>query len=129
MFNLDQLIEDMDLEGSPLNHRIVVAMSGGVDSSVTAALLVEAGFEVVGLTMQLYDHGKALQKKGACCAGSDINDARLVAERLQIPHYVLNYENLFQDKVMEDFAASYLRGETPIPCVRCNQTVKFTDMF
>ena len=129
MFNLDQLIEDMDLEGSPLNHRIVVAMSGGVDSSVTAALLVEAGFEVVGLTMQLYDHGKALQKKGACCAGSDINDARLVAQRLQIPHYVLNYENLFQDKVMEDFADSYLRGETPIPCVRCNQTVKFTDMF
>jgi len=129
MFNLDQLIEDMDLEGSPLNHRIVVAMSGGVDSSVTAALLVEAGFDVVGLTMQLYDHGKALQKKGACCAGSDINDARLVAQRLQIPHYVLNYESLFQDKVMEDFADSYLRGETPIPCVRCNQTVKFTDMF
>ena len=129
MFNLDQLIEDMDLGGSPLNHRIVVAMSGGVDSSVTAALLVEAGFDVVGLTMQLYDHGKALQKKGACCAGSDINDARLVAQRLQIPHYVLNYESLFQDKVMEDFADSYLRGETPIPCVRCNQTVKFTDMF
>ena len=129
MFNLDQLIEDMDLGGSPLNHRIVVAMSGGVDSSVTAALLVEAGFDVVGLTMQLYDHGKALQKKGACCAGSDINDARLVAQRLQIPHYVLNYESLFQDKVMEDFVDSYLRGETPIPCVRCNQTVKFTDMF
>ena len=129
MFNLDQLIEDMDLGGSPSNHRIVVAMSGGVDSSVTAALLVEAGFDVVGLTMQLYDHGKALQKKGACCAGSDINDARLVAQRLQIPHYVLNYESLFQDKVMEDFADSYLRGETPIPCVRCNQTVKFTDMF
>ena len=129
MFNLEQLIEDMDLGGSPLNHRIVVAMSGGVDSSVTAALLVEAGFDVVGLTMQLYDHGKALQKKGACCAGSDINDARLVAQKLQIPHYVLNYESLFQDKVMEDFVDSYLRGETPIPCVRCNQTVKFTDMF
>ena len=129
MFNIDQLIEDMDLGGSPINHRIVVAMSGGVDSSVTAALLVEAGFDVVGLTMQLYDHGKALQKKGACCAGSDINDARQVAQKLQIPHYVLNYESLFQDKVMEDFADSYLRGETPIPCVRCNQTVKFTDMF
>ena len=129
MFKLDQLIEDMDLGGSPINHRIVVAMSGGVDSSVTAALLVEAGFDVVGLTMQLYDHGKALQKKGACCAGSDINDARQVAQKLQIPHYVLNYESLFQDKVMEDFADSYLRGETPIPCVRCNQTVKFTDMF
>ena len=129
MFNLKQVIKDMDLNGNPADHRIVVAMSGGVDSSVTAALLVEAGFDVVGLTMQLYDHGKALKKKGACCAGSDINDARLVADKLQIPHYVLNYENLFQDKVMEDFADSYLRGETPIPCVRCNQTVKFTDMF
>ena len=118
----------MDLEGSPGDHRIVVAMSGGVDSSVTAALLVESGYDVIGLTMQLYDHGKALQKKGACCAGSDINDARLVANKLKIPHYVLNYENLFQDKVMEDFADSYLRGETPIPCVRCNQTVKFVDM-
>ena len=129
MFNLKQVIKDMDLKGNPADHRIVVAMSGGVDSSVTAALLVEAGFDVVGLTMQLYDHGKSLKKKGACCAGSDINDARLVADKLQIPHYVLNYENLFQDKVMEDFADSYLRGETTIPCVRCNQTVKFTDMF
>ncbi|MDB9870392.1 tRNA 2-thiouridine(34) synthase MnmA [Alphaproteobacteria bacterium] len=122
------IIEDMDLKGSPSNHRIVVAMSGGVDSSVTAAILVEAGFDVIGLTMQLYDHGQALKKKGACCAGSDINDARLVASQLDIPHYVLNYENLFKDKVMEDFADSYLRGETPIPCIRCNQTVKFTDM-
>ena len=129
MININQVIEDMDLEGSPYNHRIVVAMSGGVDSSVTAALLVEAGLEVVGLTMQLYDHGQALQKKGACCAGADINDARLVSSKLEIPHYVLNYENLFQDQVMDDFADSYLRGETPIPCVRCNQTVKFTDMF
>jgi len=119
----------MDLEGNPSDHRIVVAMSGGVDSSVTAALLVKAGFNVVGLTMQLYDHGKALQKKGACCAGSDINDARSVANKLGIAHYVLNYENLFQDQVMEDFADSYLKGETPIPCIRCNQTVKFTDMF
>ena len=122
------IIEDMDLKGSPSNHRIVVAMSGGVDSSVTAAILVEAGFDVIGLTMQLYDHGQALKKKGACCAGSDINDARLVASQLDIPHYVLNYENLFKDKVMEDFADSYLKGETPIPCIRCNQTVKFTDM-
>lgn len=122
------IIEDMDLKGSPSNHRIVVAMSGGVDSSVTAAILVEAGFDVIGLTMQLYDHGQALKKKGACCAGSDINDARLVASQLDIPHYVLNYENLFKDKVIEDFADSYLRGETPIPCIRCNQTVKFTDM-
>ena len=128
MTDIKKVIEDMDLKGSPSNHRIVVAMSGGVDSSVTAAILVEAGFDVVGLTMQLYDHGKALKKKGACCAGSDINDARLVASKLEIPHYVLNYENLFKDQVMEDFADSYLRGETPIPCIRCNQTVKFTDM-
>jgi tRNA-specific 2-thiouridylase len=128
MINKKIIIEDMDLKGSPSNHRIVVAMSGGVDSSVTAAILVEAGFDVIGLTMQLYDHGQALKKKGACCAGSDINDARLVASQLDIPHYVLNYENLFKDKVMEDFADSYLRGETPIPCIRCNQTVKFTDM-
>ena len=129
MINIDQLIEDMDLEGNPCDHRIVVAMSGGVDSSVTAALLVNAGFDVIGLTMQLYDHGKALQKKGACCAGSDINDARSVANKLGIPHYVLNYETLFQDQVMEDFADAYLKGQTPIPCVKCNQTVKFTDMF
>ena len=129
MMNKDQLIEDMDLEGNPCDHRIVVAMSGGVDSSVTAALLVNAGFDVIGLTMQLYDHGKALQKKGACCAGSDINDARSVANKLGIPHYVLNYETLFQDQVMEDFADAYLKGQTPIPCVKCNQTVKFTDMF
>ena len=129
MININQIIKEMDLEGDPSNHRVVVAMSGGVDSSVTAALLVEAGYEVVGLTMQLYDYGKALQKKGACCAGSDINDARLVCSKLEIPHYVLNYESIFQDQVMNDFADSYLRGETPIPCVRCNQTVKFTDMF
>ena len=129
MININQIKKEMDLEGDPSNHRVVVAMSGGVDSSVTAALLVEAGYEVVGLTMQLYDYGKALQKKGACCAGSDINDARLVSSKLGIPHYVLNYESIFQDQVMNKFADSYLRGETPIPCVRCNQTVKFTDMF
>ncbi len=129
MININQIIKEMDLKGNPSDHRVVVAMSGGVDSSVTAALLVEAGFDVVGLTMQLYDYGKALQKKGACCAGSDINDARLVSSKLGIPHYVLNYESIFQDQVMNDFADSYLRGETPIPCVRCNQTVKFTDMF
>ena len=90
MININQVIEDMDLKGNPSEHRIVVAMSGGVDSSVTAALLVEAGYDVVGLTMQLYDHGQALQKKGACCAGSDINDARLVSSKLEIPHYVLS---------------------------------------
>ena len=129
MTDINKIINDMDLKGHPSNHRIVVAMSGGVDSSVTAALLVEAGFNVVGLTMQLYDYGKTLQKKGACCAGSDINDARSVSSKLGIPHYVLNYESIFQDQVVNDFADSYLRGETPIPCVRCNQTVKFTDMF
>ena len=109
--------------------RVVVAMSGGVDSSVTAALLHAQGYEVVGITLQLYDHGMALAKKGACCAGQDIYDARQVAERLDIPHYVLDYESRFRDSVMEDFADSYLRGETPIPCVNCNQTVKFRDLL
>ena len=109
--------------------RVVVAMSGGVDSSVTAALLHEQGYEVIGITLQLYDHGVAVQAKGACCAGVDIHDARTVAARLGIPHYVLDYESRFHDQVMQDFADSYLRGETPIPCVRCNQTVKFSDLL
>ena len=109
--------------------RVVVAMSGGVDSSVTAAMLVEQGFEVIGMTMQLYDHGVAMAAKGACCAGADIHDARQVAGRLDIPHYVLDYESLFQQQVMDDFADSYLAGHTPIPCVRCNQTVKFKDLL
>src|SRR5215469_1436587 len=108
--------------------RVVVAMSGGVDSSVTAALLVEAGFDVVGITLQLYDHGAATGKKGACCAGQDIHDAARVAERLGIPHYVLDYEARFRRAVIEDFARSYVAGETPIPCVRCNETVKFRDL-
>ena len=114
---------------SPANTRVVVAMSGGVDSSVTAALLNEQGYEVIGITLQLYDHGVAIQAKGACCAGADIHDARSVAARLGIAHYVLDYENRFHDQVIQDFADSYLRGETPIPCVRCNQTVKFTDLL
>ena len=109
--------------------RVVVAMSGGVDSSVTAAMLVEEGYEVIGITMQLYDHGVAMAAKGACCAGADIHDARQVAGRLDIPHYVLDYESLFQQQVMDDFADSYLAGHTPIPCVRCNQTVKFKDLL
>jgi tRNA-specific 2-thiouridylase len=109
--------------------RVVVAMSGGVDSSVVAALMHEEGYEVIGITLQLYDHGAALQKKGACCAGQDIEDARQVCEKLGIPHYVLNYESLFKESVIEDFADSYMRGETPIPCVRCNQSVKFRDLF
>jgi tRNA-specific 2-thiouridylase len=113
----------------PAGARIVAAMSGGVDSTVTAALLAKAGYDVVGVTLQLYDHGAAIQKKGACCAGQDIHDARTAAESLSIPHYVLDYESRFKAEVIEDFADAYLRGETPIPCVRCNQTVKFRDLL
>jgi tRNA-specific 2-thiouridylase len=109
--------------------RVVVAMSGGVDSSVTAALLARQGYEVVGITLQLYDHGAAVGKKGACCAGQDIHDAKRVADALGIPHYVLGYEDRFRQAVIDDFADSYLAGETPIPCVRCNQTVKFHDLL
>ena len=104
-------------------------MSGGVDSSVTAALLKHAGYDVVGVTLQLYDHGAALKKQGACCAGQDIHDARRVAEALGVPHYVLDYESRFRASVMEEFADAYLKGATPIPCVRCNQTVKFKDLL
>jgi tRNA-specific 2-thiouridylase len=109
--------------------RVVVAMSGGVDSSVTAALMAEAGYEVIGITLQLYDHGAAVSRKGACCAGQDIHDARNVADRIGIAHYVLDYESRFRESVIDEFAESYLRGETPIPCVRCNQTVKFQDLL
>ncbi|MET0182163.1 MAG: tRNA 2-thiouridine(34) synthase MnmA [Caulobacterales bacterium] len=113
----------------PSQTRVVAAMSGGVDSSVVAALLAEEGYDVIGVTLQLYDHGAAVKKAGACCAGQDIHDARRVADGLGIPHYVLDYESRFREKVMEDFADTYLAGFTPIPCVRCNQTVKFADLL
>ena len=113
----------------PQNTRVVVAMSGGVDSSVAAGLLVEAGYEVIGITLQLYDHGEAVQTKGACCAGADILDARAAAAHLGIKHYVLDYESRFRDAVIDEFADSYLRGETPVPCITCNQTVKFHDLL
>ncbi|UTW58077.1 tRNA 2-thiouridine(34) synthase MnmA [Kordiimonas sp. SCSIO 12603] len=122
-------INSMGFAKAPADTRVVVAMSGGVDSSVTAALLKEEGYDVVGITLQLYDHGVAVQKKGSCCAGQDIHDARRVSEMLGIPHYVLDYESRFKEQVMEDFADSYIKGETPIPCVKCNQTVKFKDLL
>ena len=121
--------QNLDLPGSPSRTRVVVAMSGGVDSSVVAGLLKAGGYDVVGVTLQLYDHGEATHRKGACCAGQDIHDARRVAETLGIPHYTLDYEERFRHAVIDRFADSYAAGETPVPCVTCNQTVKFADLL
>lgn len=124
-----QKLNSLDLPGDPKDTRVVVAMSGGVDSSVVAGLLAREGYDVVGMTLQLYDHGEAIHRKGACCAGQDIHDARRVAETLGIPHYVLDYEAKFREQVINPFMESYIAGETPIPCVACNQTVKFADLL
>jgi tRNA-specific 2-thiouridylase len=122
-------MNEYGINKEPKDTRIVVAMSGGVDSSVVAALLKEQGYDVVGITLQLYDHGAMIGKKGACCAGQDIVDARNVAAKINIPHYVLNYESKFKESVMDDFVTSYLSGETPVPCIQCNQSVKFRDLL
>jgi len=126
---LDQPLNSLGLAKAPADTRVVVAMSGGVDSSVVAAMLAEEGYDVVGVTLQLYDHGAALAKKGACCAGRDIHDARRVAETMGFPHYVLDYENTFRAAVIEEFADAYLAGATPVPCIRCNERVKFKDLL
>ena len=119
----------INITKEPSEAKIVVAMSGGVDSSTVAVMLHKAGYQVIGVTLQLYDFGMTVGKKGACCAGQDIYDAKMVAEKFGFAHYVLDYESVFKNEVMEDFADSYLKGETPIPCVKCNQSVKFRDLF
>jgi len=126
---IESVRETVGIAGDPSAIRIVCAMSGGVDSTVTAALLKQAGFDVVGITLQLYDHGEAIRRKGACCAGQDIHDARRAAAAIGMPHYVLDFESRFREAVIDAFVESYLEGETPIPCVTCNRTVKFADLL
>ncbi|MEM8824047.1 MAG: tRNA 2-thiouridine(34) synthase MnmA [Pseudomonadota bacterium] len=126
---LDAALNSLGIAKAPADTRVVVAMSGGVDSSVVAAELAGQGYDVVGVTLQLYDHGAALAKKGACCAGRDIHDARRVAETMGFPHYVLDYENTFREAVIDEFADAYLGGATPVPCIRCNERVKFKDLL
>ncbi|MGC6535416.1 MAG: tRNA 2-thiouridine(34) synthase MnmA, partial [Parvibaculales bacterium] len=123
------LSDGRDAPAARAEQRVVIAMSGGVDSSVAAALVKRAGYDAVGITLQLYDHGEAIRRKGTCCAGQDIHDARAVAARLDMPHYVLDYESRFKESVMDEFVDSYLAGHTPIPCIRCNETVKFRDLL
>ena len=125
---MDRVRGELGLSGDPARNRVVVAMSGGVDSSVAAGLVAAAGFETVGITLQLYDYGASARSARSCCAGQDIHDARRAAARLGIAHYVLDRESRFRQAVIDDFADSYLAGETPLPCVRCNQSVKFTDL-
>ena len=129
MISTDDIRSLMNLPGEPARTRVVAAMSGGVDSAVAAALAKRAGYDVVGVTLQLYASDQLPKRKGSCCAGQDIYDAKAAAERIGIPHYTLDYAERFRRSVMEDFAASYARGETPIPCVRCNETVKFRDLL